>query len=190
MWLKIKYSSIQYILKSMPPIYDKRYQLCFLSHTISNRPSHSRSLSHHSNPQLKSDSYPTEQKTMLSLSLCSLMQQVMQYNNADIDEDKDIEKSLHIFPKKHMKVILAMEMLLEMATDIIPIGLYYSIYMPIKKKKSNHHWQVSLISLFDRNVGAVKLGVDNKYVLVLGRTTYNIFHDNSSRSNVTSLPAA
>lgn len=62
------------------------------------------------------------------------MQQVMQYNNADIDEDKDIEKSLHIFPKKHMKVILAMEMLLEMATDIIPIGLYYSIYMPIKKK--------------------------------------------------------
>lgn len=126
----------------------------------------------------------------LSLSLCSLMQQVMQYNNADIDEDKDIEKSLHIFPKKHMKVILAMEMLLEMATDIIPIGLYYSIYMPIKKKKTNHHWQVSLISLFDRNVGAVKLGVDNKYVLVLGRTTYNIFHDNSSRSNVTSLPAA
>lgn len=69
MWIKIKYSSIQYILKSMPPIYDKRYQLCFLSHTISNRPSHSRSLSHHSNPQLKSDSYPTEQKTMLSLSL-------------------------------------------------------------------------------------------------------------------------
>jgi hypothetical protein len=61
------------------------------------------------------------------------MQQVMQYNNADIDEDKNIEKSLHIFPKKHMKAILVMQMLLEMATDIIPIGLYYSIYIPIKK---------------------------------------------------------
>lgn len=110
----------------------------------------------------------------------------MQYNNADIDEDKDIEKSLHIFPKKHMKAILVMQMLLEMATDIIPIGLYYSIYIPIKKK--SNHWQVSLIGLFDRNVGAVKLGVDNKYVLVLAKN--QIFHDNSSRSNVTSLPAA
>lgn len=107
-----------------------------------------------------------------ALFLCSLMQQVMQYNNADIDEDKDIEKSLHIFPKKHMKVILAMEMLLG---DGNRYNTHRIVLFDIHthQKKSNH-WQVSLIGLFDRNFGAVKLGVDNKYVLVLGRTPYSM----------------
>jgi hypothetical protein len=68
MWLKIKYSSIQYILKSMP-IYDKRYQLFFYLTPYPTGPDTLPLPLPPSNPQLKSDSYPTEQKTMLSFSV-------------------------------------------------------------------------------------------------------------------------
>jgi hypothetical protein len=55
------------------------------------------------------------------LHLSILVQQMVRYNDNDIDKEKAIEKFLHTIPKKYTQIVLAMETLLDLSKLTIEV---------------------------------------------------------------------
>lgn len=64
---------------------------------------------------------PDEHVDDFKLHLSILVQQMVRYNDNDIDKEKAIEKFLHTIPKKYTQIVLAMETLLDLSKLTIEV---------------------------------------------------------------------